>query len=107
MESGDSDKIVRWVGENLSAAVFVVYEQILPDDAFGSVMLQNLRLRNIELRGIYAYPSLESQKERFLKKGWTHAEAIDINKLHDRHIDPRELERYATIASCFTTYIII
>ena len=90
----------------MSAAVFVVYEQILPDDAFGSVMLQNLKLRNIELRGIYAYPSLESQKERFLKRGWTHAEAIDINKLHDSHIDPRELERYATIASCFITYII-
>ncbi|CAG8483406.1 618_t:CDS:2 [Paraglomus occultum] len=97
MEPEDSDKIVRWVGENMSAAVFVVYEQILPGDAFGSVMLQNLRMRNIELRGICAYPSLESQKERFLKRGWTHAEAIDINELHDSHIDPHELERISKL----------
>ena len=93
MSPNDSNKIVQWVGDNMIAAMFIVYEQILPNDAFGSVMLQNLRFRNIELRGIHAYPDLQSQKDRYLSRGWTHAEAVDINEIHDKHIDPNEFSR--------------
>ncbi|CAG8564650.1 3590_t:CDS:1, partial [Dentiscutata heterogama] len=70
------------------------YEQILPNDAFGSVMLQNLKYRNIELRGIHAYPDLESQKDRYLSRGWTHAEAVDMNEIYDIYIDSKEHARY-------------
>ncbi|CAG8448421.1 2237_t:CDS:2 [Acaulospora morrowiae] len=97
MDSNDSNKIVEWAASNLITSMFIVYEQILPNDVFGSTMLQNLRLRNIELRGIHAYPDLESQKERFLSRGWIHAEAVDINKVHDSYIDPKELARISRL----------
>ncbi|KAG0367102.1 hypothetical protein BGZ54_004385, partial [Gamsiella multidivaricata] len=58
-----SDAIVDWVGKNLDASLFVVYEQINPIDAFGAMMLRNLKARQIELPGIHAYPSLKSQEE--------------------------------------------
>lgn len=101
MNPEDSNKIVEWASANLISAMFLVYEQILPNDAFGSTMLQNLKLRNIELRGIHAYPDLESQRSRFLSRGWNHAEAIDIDEIHDSHIDPKELARYITILLSF------
>ncbi|CAG8463375.1 84_t:CDS:2 [Diversispora eburnea] len=97
MDPEDSNKIVEWAGANLISTMFLVYEQILPNDAFGSTMLQNLKLRNIELRGIHAYPDLESQKSRFLSRGWSHAEAIDINEIHDSHIDSKELARMSKL----------
>ncbi|CAG8489658.1 2644_t:CDS:2 [Ambispora gerdemannii] len=97
MEQQYSDKIIQWVGDNMQTALFVVYEQILPNDIFGITMLQNLRLRNIELRGIHAYPDLKSQKQRFLTRGWTFAEAVDINQIHDHHIDPKEMIRISEL----------
>ncbi|CAH1758045.1 1807_t:CDS:2 [Entrophospora sp. SA101] len=97
MDPTDSDKLVEWIGKNMRLAIFIVYEQILPDDAFGSVMLHNLRLRNIELRGIHAYPTLQSQKDRYLSRGWNYAEAIDINEIHDYHLDPNELSRISRL----------
>ncbi|CAB4374816.1 unnamed protein product [Rhizophagus irregularis] len=97
MDPIDSNKIVQWAGDNMIAAIFIVYEQILPNDAFGSVMLQNLRSRNIELRGIHAYPDLQSQKDRYLSRGWTHVEAVDINEVHDNYIDPNEISRISKL----------
>ncbi|CAG8492454.1 11815_t:CDS:2 [Scutellospora calospora] len=90
MDPMDSNKIVEWIGTNLNTTMFIVYEQILPNDAFGSIMLQNIKLRNIELRGIHAYPNLESQKDRYLSRGWIHAEAVDMNEVYDLYIDPKE-----------------
>ncbi|KAG9300692.1 hypothetical protein G9A89_023490 [Geosiphon pyriformis] len=97
MEHGDSDMIIQWISESMEAAMFIIYEQILPDDAFGVVMLQNLRLRNIELRGIQAYPDVDSQKNRFVSRGWTFAGAVDINQLHDHYIDHKELSRVSQL----------
>ncbi|CAO3563948.1 unnamed protein product [Mortierella alpina] len=78
----DSDAIMDWVGANMAASLFVVYEQINPNDAFGTMMLRNLKARQIDLPGIHAYPSLKSQEERFLSRGWLAAKAVDMNALH-------------------------
>ncbi|CAB4435580.1 unnamed protein product [Rhizophagus irregularis] len=55
------------------------------------------RSRNIELRGIHAYPDLQSQKDRYLSRGWTHVEAVDINEVHDNYIDPNEISRISKL----------
>ncbi|KAF9182441.1 hypothetical protein BGZ51_004745, partial [Haplosporangium sp. Z 767] len=81
IQPGDSDTIVDWVGNNMAASLFVVYEQINPTDAFGAMMLRNLKARRIELPGIHAYPSLKSQEERFMSRGWLAAKAVDMNDL--------------------------
>ncbi|KAG0051007.1 hypothetical protein BGZ83_004224 [Gryganskiella cystojenkinii] len=88
----DSDRIVEWVGTNMAAPLFVLYEQINPTDAFGAMMLRNLKARQIELPGIHAYPSLKSQEERFTARGWLAAKAIDMNKLHSSLAD-EEMKR--------------
>ncbi|KAG0090110.1 hypothetical protein BGZ93_008240 [Podila epicladia] len=96
IEPKDSDAIVDWVGSNMAASLFVVYEQINPTDAFGAMMLRNLKARNIELPGIHAYPSLKSQKERFMSRGWTLAQAVDMNALHDT-LPETELKRISSL----------
>ncbi|KAG0244104.1 S-adenosyl-L-methionine-dependent methyltransferase [Mortierella sp. GBAus27b] len=79
----DSDAIVEWVRNNMDASLFVVYEQINPTDPFGAMMLRNLKARQIELPGIHAYPSLKSQEERFLSRGWLAAKAVTMNVLYN------------------------
>ncbi|KAF9094290.1 hypothetical protein BGX23_002304 [Mortierella sp. AD031] len=96
IQPGDSDAIVDWVGKNMDASLFVVYEQINPADAFGAMMLRNLKARQIELPGIHAYPSLKSQEERFTSRGWQAAKAVNMNKLHES-LCAQELKRISSL----------
>eukprot|EP00873_Tetraselmis_striata_P000327 jgi/Tetstr1/420591/TSEL_011679.t1 len=70
MEPKYSQELVNWAGRTLPDAVFVVYEQIHPDDAFGQQMLINLESRGCPLKGIEATPTLEAHRQRFLRAGW-------------------------------------
>ncbi|KAF9572865.1 hypothetical protein EC968_009349 [Mortierella alpina] len=92
----DSDAIMDWVGANMAASLFVVYEQINPNDAFGAMMLRNLKARQINLPGIHAYPSLKSQEERFLSRGWLAAKAVDMDTLH-ASLSDEEMKRISTL----------
>lgn len=42
------------------------------------MMIQNIRMRGCELPGMVAFPSTESQHERFRSQGWTTADAADM-----------------------------
>lgn len=49
------------------------------------------------MRGIHAYPELKDQEQRFLRLGWDHAKALDINMVHDTLLDPRDFSRMARL----------
>ncbi|KAF2115197.1 S-adenosyl-L-methionine-dependent methyltransferase [Lophiotrema nucula] len=48
----------------------VLYEPILPEDAFGRTMISNLSTRNIHLPTLTAYPELADQRQRLKKYGF-------------------------------------
>ncbi|KAG0738754.1 hypothetical protein G6F57_007173 [Rhizopus arrhizus] len=91
LSSQDSDTILQWITDHTANTMFALYEQIRPDDPFGKMMLKNLKGRNIDLKGIHAFPDLDHQRARF--KGWQHAEAVDINTVHDKCLSREELAR--------------
>eukprot|EP00891_Asterochloris_glomerata_P002981 jgi/Astpho2/2981/fgenesh1_pm.00051_%23_4_t len=93
MEPAESAALVRCLGGLLSTAVFVLYEQIRPDDAFGRQMLMNLESRGCPLRGIRGTKDLAAQKQRFLDNGWQRAEALDMHTVYGRHVDPLQRRR--------------
>ncbi|KAJ1729853.1 carboxy methyl transferase for protein phosphatase 2A [Coemansia sp. Benny D160-2] len=97
LDSIHSDAILDWITANVPAAGIVTYEQILPSDRFGQMMIANLRARGLELRGLYAYPSLESTAQRFLSRGWKSAQAVDLAQYHDSCIPPSEHDRLSAI----------
>ncbi|KAJ2388160.1 carboxy methyl transferase for protein phosphatase 2A, partial [Coemansia sp. RSA 2559] len=45
-----SDAILDWITQNVPNAGIITYEQILPDDRFGQMMIENLRSRGLVLR---------------------------------------------------------
>ncbi|KAI8900359.1 S-adenosyl-L-methionine-dependent methyltransferase [Globomyces pollinis-pini] len=93
LDSSISNQIIASITSQFNEPFLICYEQILPSDAFGRVMLQNLKYRGIELPGIYDFPTLESHNERFLSLNWKFVQSIDINTLWKTYIDENEKQR--------------
>lgn len=93
MSPEDSTNILKWITDTLKNSLFALYEQIHPDDAFGKMMIHNLKSRNIDLKGIHAFPDLAYQENRFKDLGWQSAKAVDINTVHDKYLDKNEISR--------------
>ncbi|KAL9547004.1 hypothetical protein MBANPS3_006391 [Mucor bainieri] len=89
----ESNTILKWITENMKNTMFALYEQIKPDDAFGKMMIRNLKSRNIELKGLQAFPDLMHQEKRFKDLGWENATAVDMNTIHDKYLDRSEIMR--------------
>eukprot|EP00842_Homolaphlyctis_polyrhiza_P000289 jgi/Hompol1/1260/HPOL_000528-RA len=92
-----SQSIIECISQTVDTAFFATYEQINPFDAFGSTMLSNLKTRNIELPGIFAHPTLESQMTRYTEHGWIISRAIDLNQVWRDVISETEKARVAKL----------
>lgn len=79
LEPDDAAALITWAARRFPNALFVVYEQMRPHDAFGQFMLQHFRQLNSPLHGLDRFPDLEAQRHRFLQAGWTACSAMDMN----------------------------
>lgn len=93
MEAEHSDAVIEWIASTLPQAAFVLYEQILPSDPFGKIMVRNIASRGCPLKSIAKYPGLEEMCERFRTKGWQFAVAKDMDVLYKRMLDQEEKTR--------------
>ncbi|KAI9333921.1 leucine carboxyl methyltransferase 1 [Zopfochytrium polystomum] len=85
--------ILEWCGTQVASSYFVTYEQIRPDDAFGQVMIENLRQRDLHLPGLAAFPTVESQRERYTAAGFAGAAAVTIKEYFKSRLADAELAR--------------
>ncbi len=93
MEPEHSDAVIEWIASTLPQAAFVLYEQILPSDPFGKIMVRNIASRGCPLKSIAKYPGLEEMCGRFCKKGWQYAVAKDMDVLYKQMLDQEEKAR--------------
>jgi len=73
--------------------MFVTYEQIRPHDAFGQMMMRNLEERGYKLRGLNAFPDLNSQIARYTELGYQACTSIDMNDVYYRLLPRAEVAR--------------
>lgn len=74
----------------------ILYEPILPQDAFGRTMISNLKMRNIYLHTLTAYPELGDQRARLQGYGFAAvAKAEDTSYIWRNWISDEEKERVA------------
>ncbi|KAJ1914726.1 carboxy methyl transferase for protein phosphatase 2A [Mycoemilia scoparia] len=100
LDSEHSNAILDWVTANMKPSgcfAFLTYEQINPSDSFGQMMIQNLRNRGIELKGLVGCPTLESQKQRYVSRGWDHAEVLDLDQYHQKYVSHEEKARLTKV----------
>ena len=93
MEPEHSDRVIEWIASTLPQAAFVLYEQILPSDPFGKIMVRNIASRGCPLKSIAMYPGLEEMCERFRTQGWQWAVAKDMDVLYKHMLDREEKAR--------------
>lgn len=90
-----SSLLTNYLGPSTPASL-VLYEPILPHDAFGRTMISNLQTRSIHLHTLTAYPELGDQRARLQSYGFeTGAEAEDTSHIWRKWISAGEKERVA------------
>ena len=94
----DAAGVLRLFGRRARRCVAAVYEQIGPDDAFGRMMVANLRARDCALLGLSACPDTESQVARCRSAGFTaRAEAVDLLGYHAEVLSDEERARVSSL----------
>ncbi|XP_060684014.1 tRNA wybutosine-synthesizing protein 4 isoform X2 [Hemiscyllium ocellatum] len=93
MKNASSSAVIHWAANRFSSAVFVVYEQIRPDDPFGQVMQQHFTQLNSTLHALTQFPGKEAQRKRFLNEGWEECHCIDMNEFYTGFIPEQEKQR--------------
>ncbi|KAH9976148.1 S-adenosyl-L-methionine-dependent methyltransferase [Lactifluus volemus] len=89
-----SNALIQWFVDYFSAPGGgllggIVYEMFKLNDAFGRVMLNNLK--------VTSHPDLASLSRRFLNLGFTKAQALTLREIRRRYIEPQELQRLSRL----------
>ncbi|KAK0048878.1 leucine carboxyl methyltransferase 1 [Biomphalaria pfeifferi] len=87
-----TEKLIKWIADSFPTSFFINYEQVNMTDAFGQVMIENLKARDCVLSGVSACSSLTTQMNRFLNNGWTGGDALDLSVVY-RYIPQEDVHR--------------
>ncbi|ORY49845.1 leucine carboxyl methyltransferase, partial [Rhizoclosmatium globosum] len=86
--------VIDWCAQYPISSIMLNYEQVNPDDSFGRMMLENLKLRNVFLPGLISCPTLESHKARYADAGFNGAtHAITMWEYYEYYVTPEEHAR--------------
>lgn len=98
MTADKSRALVEWFGTRASVAALVSYDMIGPHDAFGRMMVDNLRGRGCPLLSLEAVPTVTAHETRCVQVGWTRARAMTMLRYYDRIISATERARVSRLA---------
>lgn len=85
------------LGSILTQAVWITYDMVTPEDAFGKTMVKNLKSASFDVPGIIDYPTLVSQEQRFLQCGWNDARSITMLNYYNSYIDEADKKRLSKL----------
>eukprot|EP00929_Paragymnodinium_shiwhaense_P022796 TRINITY_DN14452_c0_g1_i2.p1 TRINITY_DN14452_c0_g1~~TRINITY_DN14452_c0_g1_i2.p1 ORF type:complete len:904 (-),score=173.94 TRINITY_DN14452_c0_g1_i2:12-2723(-) len=90
-----ADAVLDWVGRRLEKAIVTAYEQVVPEDGFGRVMLRHFVSLGSPILSVLSYPSVQEQASRHLHAGLSALHVLDMNEL----VECLSLEERRTMAA--------
>ncbi|CAE6351641.1 unnamed protein product [Rhizoctonia solani] len=97
MPPSASDAILQWFSNTFGRTAGIVYEMFGLQDAFGKVLKDNLKARHIELPGVDAFPTLNSQMSRYTNNGFGHSKGRTLKSIRRENIPVSELQRISRL----------
>jgi [phosphatase 2A protein]-leucine-carboxy methyltransferase len=97
--SGDhSSALLSALASTFQSCALVNYEQVNLSDKFGSIMLANMEARSCKLLGVDACSSIDAQRERFTRAGFTGpSQVITMTDFYRTKMHAAERERIESI----------
>jgi hypothetical protein len=92
VEPSSVDLIIKFAA-SLKSSGFISYAMVKPDDPFGQLMVENFNNFGAPLKGIAPYPTVESNRERFVKAGYQKVKAVDMDVAMDQLLTQEEYVR--------------
>merc|ERR1712146_639576 len=74
--------LIQWTSSTFDLAYWLDYEPMNPNDAFGRMMIKNLKSRGCELLGMV--DDIAAQQARFTDNGFVTVKAFDLGQVHDQ-----------------------
>lgn len=112
MPSEHGTALLCWASSAFEHAAFVSYDPMRPDDAFGRMMVHNLKVRSpirrpassafrltlaqrrgCVLRAIHERKTEEDYRKLYLSNGWEEARVLNMRHVYDAHAEPAERRR--------------
>ncbi|ELU36757.1 leucine carboxyl methyltransferase [Rhizoctonia solani AG-1 IA] len=97
MPPSASGAILQWFSNTFGRAAGIVYEMFGLQDSFGKVLKDNLKARHIELPGVDAFPTLNSQLSRYTSNGFSHSKGRTLKSIRRENIPVSELQRISRL----------
>ncbi|KAL5638261.1 hypothetical protein ACGC1H_005076 [Rhizoctonia solani] len=97
MPPSASDAILQWFSNTFGRTAGIVYEMFGLQDSFGKVLKDNLKARHIELPGVDAFPTLNSQMSRYTNNGFGHSKGRTLKSIRRENIPVSELQRISRL----------
>ncbi|XP_067933674.1 tRNA wybutosine-synthesizing protein 4-like [Watersipora subatra] len=83
MEHALSTGLIKFCNSFFTNSLFVTYEQVEPQDAFGQFMRKHFDKLNSSLKGIGIYDNKERQVARYLACGYQTVDAFSMKEFYD------------------------
>eukprot|EP01056_Protomagalhaensia_sp_Gyna25_P001651 Protomagalhaensia_sp_Gyna_25__1650@NODE_1857_length_1468_cov_16_625612_g1526_i0_p1_GENE_NODE_1857_length_1468_cov_16_625612_g1526_i0NODE_1857_length_1468_cov_16_625612_g1526_i0_p1_ORF_typecomplete_len481_score45_11LCM/PF04072_14/6_5e33_NODE_1857_length_1468_cov_16_625612_g1526_i0261423 len=95
LKPAEADSVIAWTARFVETApvCFVNYDPFQPNDRFGRMMVENLKIRNCPLLSVHEYPALADLSNRFGAKGFQDVSIQDMDFVYRNCLDRGDLLR--------------
>lgn len=89
----EAEQVTQWFGMRIQHLGIILYEPIGADDAFGQMMVGNLRSRGVVMPTVARYLTLHDQERRLREGGFERAGAISVDGVWMEWVQGEEKRR--------------
>lgn len=90
LEVGEATGVVKHFTDKIQDLSLVLYEPILPHDAFGQQMVSNLATRRLRMPTVQTYTDMPQQQRRLKDAGFEQARSMTIGEVWKQWTPPDE-----------------